>query len=155
MIFALLGDIRIGDATWTGPTAAAEKRSAALVELQVARGKPVIQDMGDNNDTKTLTFFFDETFCDPDSELAKLNAAFASRRALAYVAGDGAFSGVRYIIKSISPETLRTTPYGRPVRIAVAVELLQAGSVSLSGLLSAMARAGASAIGRASVGARK
>jgi phage protein U len=166
MIYALLGDIRIGDNSWTGPVTASETRTAALVELDVARGKPPIQDMGDDNDTKSLSFFFDETFCDPQTELAKLEAAFASRRALAYVAGDGAFNGVRYLVKSLSPETLRSTPYGRPVRIAVSVELIEAGSGGfgggiggLGGLLASIAKAGALAItrgsGRGAVGSRK
>jgi phage protein U len=146
MIFALLGDIKIGDAAWTGPTAATEKREAVLVEHEVARGKQPIQDMGDNNDTKSLQFFFDETFCDPQTELAKLEAAFAARSALAYVAGDGAFNGVRYVVKSLSVETLRSTPYGRPVRMAIGVELLEAGGLSLSSILASAARSGATAI---------
>ena len=157
MIFALLGDIKIGDAVWTGPTAASEKREAVLVEIEVARGKQPVQDMGDNNDTKSLSFFFDETFCDPETELAKLSAAFAARSPLAYVSGGGAFSGTRYLVKSLAVETLRSTPYGRPVRIAVNAELLEAGGLSLSALLAAVARAGATAIrsGSAKVGAKQ
>ena len=156
MTFSLLGRIRIGDATWTGPTATAESRSASLPEHEVARGKPVVQDTGDNLDTKTLEFFFDETFCDPVAERAKLEGAFRGRVPLAYVGGDGAYSGVRWLIEDFEVQTLKTTPAGRVVRVKVSAKLKEAPVISLSGLLSAIARAGAAALtGGVTINARK
>lgn len=146
MIHAYLGDIRIGDAVWTGPTAATESRKATLVEHKVARGKPPIQDMGDENDTKTLKFLFDETFCDPGAELGKLQGVFAARSPLAYVAGDGSFNGVRWLIEDLGVTTLKTTPYGRPVRIEVEAKLKECPGLSPLSFFMAAARMAASAI---------
>ncbi|MBK9083229.1 MAG: phage tail protein [Rhizobiales bacterium] len=153
MIFALLGDILIGDAVWTGPNAAKESRKATLVEHKVARGKPPVQDMGDELDGKTLEFFFDETFCDPVAELSKLQAAFADRAPLAYVAGDGSFEGVRWMVESLDVETLKSTPLGRPVRMKVSTRLKETPADSPLTFFAALARAGASALGAFGVGA--
>jgi len=146
MIFALLGDIRIGDAVWTGPTGAKEARKATLVEHKVARGKPVVQDMGDELDGKKLEFFFDETFCEPMAELGRLQAAFQSRRPLALVAGDGSFAGVSWLVEAIDVTTLKTTPTGRPVRLKVSLDMKEAPDPSPLSTLAQIAVAGASAL---------
>jgi Phage P2 GpU len=143
MIFALLGDIRIGDAVWTGPNRAQEVRKATLVEHKVSRGKPVVQDMGDELDCKTLEFFFDETFCEPLDELSKLEAAFAGRSPLAYVGGDGAFTGVRWLMEDFSVDTLKTTPNGRAVRLKIQTKLKEVPSPSGLDVFSAIAAASA------------
>ena len=153
MLFALLGEIVIGDAVWTGPTAARETRKAALAELKVARGKPPIQDMGDDNDVKTLDFFFDETFCDPDVELSRLSAAFDMRAPLPLVAGDGSFNGVRWLIEEYSVDTLKTTPFGRPVRMKVSAKLRECPAASPLTFFAQLARVGAAALGAVGVGA--
>lgn len=153
MIYALLGDIVIGDAVWTGPTAARETRKAALAELKVARGKPPLQDMGDENDAKTMEFFFDETFCDPGVEQARLEAAFADRAPLPLVTGDGAFEGVRWLIEEFDVATLKTTPAGRPVRLKISVKLKECPADSPLTFFTQLARASAAALGATGVGA--
>lgn len=146
MIYALLGDIVIGDAVWTGPTRASETRKAALAMHPVSRGKKPVQDHGDDNDTKSLEFFFDETFCDPQGELDKLNAAFASRSPLPLVAGDGSFDGVRWLIEDMSVDTLKTTPAGRPVRLRVKLKMIEVPMPSPQDVFSAIARASAAGL---------
>ena len=156
MASALLGNIRIGDATWTGPTADKLSRKASLPEHEVARGKPVGQDTGDNLDTKTLDFFFDETFCDAEAEMAKLTIAFESRTPLAYVGGDGAYDGSRFIVEELEAETLKTTPSGRKTRFTVSLKLKEVPALDLLGLLTGLARAAASGLaGVVSLGAKK
>jgi hypothetical protein len=158
MIFALLGDIKIGDAVLTGPSGVSETQYATLVEHQVARGKPPIQDMGDELLTKRLEFFFDETFCNPQVELLKLQAAFKTRTALAYVAGNGAFHGVRWIIESLDVTTLKTTPFGRPTRLKISVSMKEVAGFGLMGILIAAARATAISLrgsSGSSIGSRK
>lgn len=152
MIFALLGDIILGDAVWTGPTTAKETRKAAIAEHKVARGKPPLQDAGDDNDTKSLDFFWDETFCDAEIELAKLQAAFATRLPLPLVSGDGSFNGVRWLIEEMSVDTLKTTPFGRPVRMKVNVKLKECPAQSPLTFFEQIARAGAAALGAIGVG---
>lgn len=127
-----------------------EGKKATLVEHNVAYGKPPIQDMGDENDTKSLEFFFDETFCDAQTELAKLEMAFAARVPLAYVAGDGAFNGVRWLIETLDVTTLKTTPYGRPVRLKVTASMKETPLGNLFDFLVQLARGAATAIRRSS-----
>lgn len=156
MVFSLLGKIRIGDATWTGPTASGLARKASLPEHAVARGKPQVQDTGDELDTKSLQFFFDETFCDPVAEKAKLEAAFFRRTPLPLVGGDGSYDGVRWLIEECTVETLKTTPTGRVVRAKVSLSLKEEPVPSLLGLLGKVARAGAAALtGAVNLGARR
>lgn len=158
MIFALLGDIRIGDAVWTGPDAADEERKAELVQHKVARGKPPVQDMGDDNDKKTLTFFFDETFCDAEEELARLESAFDMRMPLAYVGGDGSFRGVRWLIETLKVKTLKTTMSGRVVRMRVTLTMIETPAPSPLTFFAQIARAAASglaAIAGGNVGAKR
>lgn len=158
MAFALLGSIRIGDAVWTGPDAADEERKAALVEHKVARGKLPVQDMGDDNDKKTLTFFFDETFCEPEAELAQLESAFEMRVPLAYVGGDGSFRGVRWLIEDLKVKTLKTTMSGRVVRMRVTLKMLECPAPSPLTFFTQIARAAASAltaIGGGNIGAKR
>lgn len=156
MAFSLLGNLRIGDATWTGPTVMSDTRKASLPEHEVARGKPVVQDTGDDLDRRSLEFFFDETFCDPASEKAKLEAAFAGRTPLAYVGGDGAFSGVRWLIEEFDCDTLTTTPGGRAVRIKIKAKMKEAPIPSMLGLLTRIAQSAAAGLaGAVNLGAKK
>lgn len=158
MISAMLGDIVIGDSVWTGPTALKDGAKASLVEHKVARGKPPVQDMGDELDTRSLAFFFDETICDPESELAKLRGAFEARQPLTYVAGDGSFNGLRYLVEDIDVETLKTTPYGRPVRFRVSCKLKEVPAASPLTFFAQIARQAASALAglaAGNVGARR
>ncbi len=157
MTFALLGDIILGEAStgvagsWTGPVAAGNGRKAALAEHKVSRGKPVLQDHGDDLDARTLEFFFDETFCSPAIELAKLDAAYAARRALPYVGGDGAFDGRRWVIESLDTKVLRTTPGGRIVRMQVSLQMREAAGSPLA-FMGRIARAAASALSTVAAG---
>lgn len=139
MIFALIGDIRIGDATLTSPDGADEARKATLVRHAVATGKPVVQDMGDELDTRTLSFFFDETFCSPLAELARLEGLMRARSPVAYVGGDGAFRGKRWICANLKVETQKATPAGRATRLKVAVDLIEAPIPSPLDFLAALA----------------
>lgn len=152
MAYALLGDIRIGDAVWTGPTSAGEGKKAARPEHKVSRGKPVRQDIGDELDSKRLEFFFDETFCDPQAELDRLMAAYDARRGLDYVAGDGSFNGVRWVIDAMDVKTLKTTPRGRPVRMKVTLDMMEDPDPSPLKTLSDMAIASASALASGTIG---
>lgn len=152
MAYALLGDIRIGDAVWTGPTSAGEGKKAARPEHKVSRGKPVRQDMGDELDTKRLEFFFDETFCEPQAELDRLMAAYDARRGLDFVAGDGSFNGVRWVIDAMDVKTLKTTPHGRPVRMKITLDMVEDPDPAPLDTLSAIAVASASALTNGTIG---
>ncbi len=144
-MFAFLGSIQIGVSAFTGPTQSAEVEKSKLARIQVAIGKPPIQDMGDDLSEKRMAFFFDETFCDPAAEMAKLRAARQSREPLAYAPGDGSYTGARYIVETIEGEIKNTTPFGRIVRIEAHLTLIEAPVRNLASLASSLARASAPA----------
>lgn len=137
MPFAWLGDILLGTDVMTGPTGSEEELGNTINEHMVVRGKPVLQDAGEENDRRTFSFFFDETFCDPVAQYAKLRAVRASREALPLVHGNGAYLGNRYVVKSVRITHRKATPSGRPVRIEGEIELIEApgSSFTLGGIL--------------------
>lgn len=125
-MFAWLGSIKIGSNGFTAPTSINESGKATFARHNVAEGKPVLQDVGDDLSSKKLHFFFDEAFCSPESEMGKLSAAMRARRPLAYVAGSGAFNGTRFIIESIDADIKRTTLAGRTTRLESSLTLVEA-----------------------------
>lgn len=150
-MFLLLGDFALGIDVLTGPTSGHEGEKATFARISVAEGKPVLQDRGDDLDTKKLKFFFDETFCDPVSEMARLKSVKASRMPMPLVAGDGTYTGARYVVEAIDAEIRKTTAAGRIVRIEASLTLVEAPVSDLGALqtILAIARAPALAINAA------
>ena len=146
MMFATLGPFTIGLSPFTGPTKAHETAKATFAKLNVADGKPVLQDKGDELNVKKLSFFFDETFCDPASELDNLQSAFAARMPMPFVPGDASYTGVQYLIESIEVTFKKTTFYGAITRIEAELSLIEAPVSDLSGLATAIALANAPAL---------
>ena len=132
MFFMWLGDIMFGADVMTGPTGSDETLGNTINEHQVVRGKPVLQDAGEENDRRSFRFFFDETFCDPAAQYALLHAARASRSALPLVHGNGAYLGKHYVVKSVRITHRKTAASGRPVRIEGELELLEAPGLSFT-----------------------
>jgi len=135
--YAWLGDIILGIDVMTGPVSSGEDLGNTINEHQVVRGKPVLQDAGQENDRRTFRFFFDETFCDVAAQYKKLRAARASRKALPLVHGNGAYLGKRYVVQSVRITHKKATPSGAPVRIEGELELIEApsGSFTLGGIM--------------------
>lgn len=133
-MFALLGSIPIGLSSLTGPVEAEESEESELAQIKPATGKPAVQDMGDNLSEKRMRFFFDETFCRPEEEMARLRAARAAREPLPWSPGDGSFTGLRYIVQRIEGVLKKTTATGRIVRIEASLTLLEAPVQDLTAL---------------------
>lgn len=122
----LLGDISFSNDALTGPTSSSTSMSATIPQYAVNRGKPIPHIVGDELTTKQFSFFFDETFCDVASNVAKLQAAFASRSPMALVPGNGiGFRGVRYIVDSLDIDVLQEDRGGSPVRVEGHISLLE------------------------------
>lgn len=152
-IFAFLGDIPLGEQALTGPTAFSEELSAELVQHDVAYGKKPVEDRGDNNTTRKIEFFFDETFCDVYAEYIKIKAAFDNRTPLPFVAGDGGYAGGRFLIQSLSVTPLKTRPGGTPTRYKISAELLEVPMPDPLGFLKGLAIGQAVGLIRAGVDA--
>lgn len=145
----LLGSIPLGIAPLTGPTAHSYDRTATFAQHGPTRGKPVLQEIGEELDRKDFSFFFSEEFCTPVTELAKLEAAFATKSPLPLVLGNGAFNGKRYVVESLIVTIIKTDLVGLPVRIEASISLLEdpvAGG--LFSLISSLAKTRAPAISK-------
>lgn len=134
-MFALLGNIRIGVSAHTGPTASNEALKNDYAEHAVLEGKPVLQKMGEALDLRNLSFFFDETFCDPSAENAKLISAHKTQSPMALVMGLASYAGKSFVVESTSIEHQKTTPSGQITRLEGKLRLKEAsgGSALSSG----------------------
>ena len=130
MLLGMLGNIPLGGNVFTGPIGQEVKRKNDIVQHEVVSGKPVVQYMGQALDTKTLEFYFCETFCNPTAEWGKLYMAYQSRSPMALVLTGGPFTGLKYTVESLSDKTEATTRGGRISRISATMELLEAPLMS-------------------------
>ncbi|MCJ8142972.1 phage tail protein [Ancylobacter sp. A5.8] len=145
-----LGDIALGVGTGngalTGPTALSEEYANSYARHDVLRGKPVLQYIGQELDTREFTFFFDEGFCNPLTQWALLQSAYLARTSLPLIAAGG-FDGRHFVVEKLGREVLKTTRAGRVVRLESTLSLIEAPIPSLlSSALSSAART-ASALG--------
>jgi len=144
-MFAYLGDIQLGvSSIMTGPAGSEEQLDNTIEEHAVVRGKPIPQDAGEELDRRSFSFFFDESFCNPQVEYYKLRAARSSRSVMPLVMGNGGYLGKSYAVQSLSITHLKTTEGGALVRLEANIDLIEApaGAFSIGGV-------GIAAIGRA------
>lgn len=137
-MLGLFGTSIIGTDHLTGPTSDSEAKTARFARHDLVRGKPAIQDLGNDAGTKSLRFFFDETFCNPQAELRKIDLAFQGRVPMRLFFDLAGFDIGVFLIESLRIERQKTTRSGRLVRVDIEVELLEA-SLGLGGLLGAAA----------------
>ena len=128
----------------TGPSGSEETLGNTFNEHAVLRGKPVPQDGGEELDRRSFSFFFDESFCDPQIEYFRLRAARSSRSVYPLVMGSGLYLGKHYAVENVDITHLKTTEGGRLVRLEASIDLLEVphGALSIVGT-------GIAAIGRA------
>ncbi|WP_170433027.1 phage tail protein [Ruegeria arenilitoris] len=144
-MLGLFGDSVIGTDHLTGPTSDTEVKAARFARHTPLRGQSILQDLGNDNGTKRLRFFFDETFCDAESEKARIEAAFQARVPMRLFFDLQGFEVGVYIIERLRIRNLKTTPKGRLVRAELEVELIES-PVSTGGVLDAVAGAARAAL---------
>lgn len=135
MLSVLWGSITLGVDHLTGPIAAQTKYKNTDVEHATARGKPQVQEIGQERDEQSFSFFFDETFCDVELQHARLLAAYRSRSSAPLVIPGAAFRGALWRIETLDVTTKATTASGRLVRIEASVTMKEVPR-SLSGVVS-------------------
>lgn len=145
MILSWLGSVTLGTFGGvdylTGPTADRERLRNSWARHDVISGKPVLQEIGRELDERALKFFFDEVFCNPVLQWARLRAALKAGTPMPFVTQAG-FSGVRYVVESLEKQTQKTTRSGTVVRIEAAMTLIEAPAVNLpDSLMSGMGSA--------------
>lgn len=124
-MIVLFGSIPLGTDHLTGPVAHSVSRRATWAEHPVTRGKPVLQQIGDELDRQDFDFFFSEEFCDVSVELAKLETAYTLKTPLPLVSGAGGFSGLRYVVDALDYRIVQTSSRGAPVRVEASIALLE------------------------------
>lgn len=139
-MLGLFGDLVIGTDHLTGPTADKETKSARFARHTPISGLSVLQDLGNDNGTKQLRFFFDETFCDVEEEKAKIEIAFQARVPMRLFFDLKGFEVGVYIIERLRIRHLKTSRIGRLVRAEMEVELIES-PISTNGVLDAAASA--------------
>ena len=133
-MLGLFGTSIIGTDHLTGPTRDTEAKAARFARHDLVRGKPVLQDLGNDAHTRQLGFFFDETFCDPQAELRKINLAFQGRVPMRLFFDLRGFEIGVFLIERLRIKHQKTAPSGRVVRIELEVELIESAA-SIGGLL--------------------
>ena len=132
-VFAWLGEIPLGsDNALTGPVSDSQSWGNSIHEHKVVRGKPVPQHAGEELDTRSLSFHFDESFCSPQAEYSRLRAARSSGSVMPFIAGNGSYDGKHYQIKSIGSEIKKVSRGGRIVRLEATIELIEVPGAAFS-----------------------
>ena len=116
------GGIALGT-HYTGPTADAETYENEFAEHATAAGKPPLQEIGEKRDTRTFSFFFDESFCNVEEEWGRLLAVYRSKSPRALIVPGAAWRGQRYVVNKLTKTTQATTANGQLVRIEATIEL--------------------------------
>lgn len=146
MIALHLGSIPMGSNSLTGPTGQSITRTNTFAQYEPTRGKPVLHEIGEELDIQTFDFFFSEEFCNPQSELNKLEMAYALKTPLPLMFTSGVFTGKRYVVESLEITVTKTNRSGGIVRVEAIITLLEAPTKSLLGLVTSIAKALAPAI---------
>lgn len=124
-MYAFLGAIMFGVSPLTGPTAEGLRMRNTYARHDVIRGKPVLQVIGQELDERNISFFFDETFCVPELEWARLVSAYQTRTPAPLVYG-ASYGGRRFVVETLEQEVQKTSRSGRIVRLASTMSLIEA-----------------------------
>lgn len=131
-LFGSFGRMKIGLGDLTEPTSSSYSEESRIGSLEPVYGKEVDQDRGDKRTSRSLSFFFDEAFCNVESEIAKLTGARRNRSPIKLDYGR-AYDGKSYIITSLSVNEQTLADDARIVRAEVTLELRESTGGSLFG----------------------
>lgn len=132
--------VSTGSGALVGPKSLADDYANSYARHDAIRGKPVLQVIGEELDTREFGFFFDETFCDPETQWTLLMAAYKNKTALPLITA-GAFDGRHFVVDRLSRDIRKTSRAGRVVRLESTLSLLEAPiSDPLSSALSGAVR---------------
>lgn len=95
-----------------------------LVELALIENKPRLQRVGSNLDVVSIGMFFESSFCDPQSEVNKLNERLESSEILSLISGAGLYIG-DFVIKNVSVTHSNALADGFVTQCDVTVELIE------------------------------
>nr|VFK45764.1 MAG: Phage P2 GpU [Candidatus Kentron sp. TC] len=111
MNYAILGDIRF-EIRATGAMDA--RMGVEYAEHPRIEGKPRRQFVGDRADQWRIAMRFSRTFCDPDREFARLEAAMSDHAPLPFVLESGGYKG-DFVLSSLSLTLKKTDRFGNAI----------------------------------------
>jgi len=123
MQFALLGDIQFNLITYFDGLEG--KFGADYAEHARIEGKPRLQFVGDKLDEWSLKLKFHQAYCDPETEVAKLQTAKNAHKSLAFVLANGQYKG-RFVVTEVAVTSEQTDRLGSLLSAMVSVTLREA-----------------------------
>ena len=93
----------------------------------------MLQDLGNDAGARQLDFFFDETFCNPQAELRKIDLAFHGRVPMRLFFDLTGFEIGVFLIERLRITRQQTTPSGRLTRVELEAELVESAFGGLGG----------------------
>lgn len=121
-MYAILGDIKFEG--YKGFQELTGTNETVLSEHPVIEGKPRLQMTGEKLEEISLKFLLHASFCNPESELEKLQSYRRQGQVVPFVAGDGTTFG-DYVIKSIARSYTQTDNSGAIIGIELDVTLTE------------------------------
>ncbi len=123
-LFSIFGSMKIEINHLTGPKSSEYGEASRFAQQSPSYGKPISQDRGDELATRSLSFYFDQNFCDPESEISKLSNARKSRSVVRVDIGNR-YDKHSYVIDKLKVTELETDDNGSPTRAEVTLDLIE------------------------------
>ncbi len=121
-MFAQLGTIQFNLITYFSFIEETKKSGYSLVNR--ISGKPKLHLSSDDLDRLTIKLQFSSDFCDPQTELDKLEKVKKAKEALSFIYGNGIYKG-NYVIESSKLGTKQTNSTGTILSIEIELQLIE------------------------------
>ena len=119
-MYALLGDIQFDLITYFDSFEA--DFGTDYAEHAVIDGKPRLQYMGDRLDEIRIELSFHASFCNPETELARLKNAVSSHEAMALILGNGDYKGW-FVLTDVQSTSRQTDESGTLLALDASITL--------------------------------
>lgn len=137
-LFGGFGRIKIEMGALNEPTSSSYSEETRLSSLEPVYGKDIDQDRGDRRASRSLSFHFDQAFCDVEGEIAKLQLARRSRSPIRLDYGRS-YDGKSYLITNLSVTEHGIDSDGRMLRAELTISLRETSHATLFGAIASIA----------------
>jgi len=121
-LFAQLGNIQFDLITYFDGLSSTSAYNFAQHER--INNKPILQYLGENLEELNIKLNFHSNFCNPKTEIQKLQTAAKTGKPLKFIKGNGDYIGA-FVISEISEEIIQTSNEGSLISVKAEVKLLE------------------------------
>lgn len=121
-MFALLGDIQFDLVTYFDGIEV--NRATKFARHEVLDGKPVLQRTGEELDEISIELAFHSYYCDPATELKRLDDARKAARAMPFIWGNGAVEG-QFVIEKLRITGQTADRFGVLTSVSASINLIE------------------------------